>query len=683
MPRLLHYQPSQTTQASVPAVSMPPPQIEGQGSRLASLALGAGSKIVELIARDHARFEAGRVDEAILGVEREFEQWKTGYMQTNQGRDATLAQRDFTLKYEELAKRALEGFGGGAGEMFRGDLEKKLAARGLMYMKEGGAYQRHETEVWEKSLLDGKIAELQTAIKTDPANDDRHKFLMGEVLENWRRLHPGEDETAFRARLLGDSADMQAQALMADGNFEAVQAMLGQRGSQALPAGGKVPTGGMPEDVRQTIVKTAQKYGVEPELALAVAMQESGGNQKSVSRAGAIGVMQLMPGTAKDLGVNPDDMTQNIDGGVRYLSKMLKQFGNREDALTAYNWGPGAMQKHVAGGRKSAMPKEAREYAGMVMKRMGASTSQSSALSGNPWLSPQRRIQLHDQLDARRAEQERLAIRESEKALFANITSLASEAAMLPKEKRQDYVMTSIAGIQDPEMRATAQKWANQELKFVNDAIQARYTSIGYDFAEKGKAYTPSQFRRLLADAPIPNEAREIAEKIFMGEVRETELNRDACKTLMADIDAGYRAGAPISENDIYRRADDSRMTPEQLKQMLKYRENHGALGDLEFSKIRSRWQELMEYQGEKGRKEDFPAEIYDAVRMTWEPGQPVTDRDIDAKIASLIVKGRIGGEWFGSTTRAKAIVEGKSDRFKSNDDLELIWRAEDSRDED
>lgn len=96
------------------------------------------------------------------------------------------------------------------------------------------------------------------------------------------------------------------------------------------------------------INSAALQYGIPPSLLLAVAEQESGLNQGAVSSAGAIGVMQLMPGTAAGLGVNPNDLAGNINGGAKYLSQMYAQFGSWDLALAAYNAGPGAVS--AAGG---------------------------------------------------------------------------------------------------------------------------------------------------------------------------------------------------------------------------------------------------------------------------------------------------------------------------------------------
>ncbi|MBN1968061.1 MAG: transglycosylase SLT domain-containing protein [Candidatus Delongbacteria bacterium] len=96
------------------------------------------------------------------------------------------------------------------------------------------------------------------------------------------------------------------------------------------------------------IEKYADEYGVDSTLVKSVIYNESGGNYRAVSSAGAKGLMQLMDGTSEDMGVsNPFRPADNIQGGVKYLSKLLKKYNNDiELTLAAYNAGPGNVDKY-------------------------------------------------------------------------------------------------------------------------------------------------------------------------------------------------------------------------------------------------------------------------------------------------------------------------------------------------
>jgi cell wall-associated NlpC family hydrolase len=111
----------------------------------------------------------------------------------------------------------------------------------------------------------------------------------------------------------------------------------------AAPAGAAAATG---TGFDQLFAAAGARHGVSPALLAAVAKAESSFNPRAVSHAGAQGLMQLMPGTARGLGVDPFDPAQAIDGAARLLADHQRRFGSVDLALAAYNAGPGAVQRH-------------------------------------------------------------------------------------------------------------------------------------------------------------------------------------------------------------------------------------------------------------------------------------------------------------------------------------------------
>ena len=124
-----------------------------------------------------------------------------------------------------------------------------------------------------------------------------------------------------------------------------------------------------PPTPEELVQRAAVNNGLRPEFVRSVAAVESAFREKAVSPKGAIGLMQLMPGTARDLGVNPHDAAENAHGGAKYLKELLLRYKNAADpvrlALAAYNAGPGAVDRY------GTIPpyRETQQYVERVLRR--------------------------------------------------------------------------------------------------------------------------------------------------------------------------------------------------------------------------------------------------------------------------------------------------------------------------
>jgi soluble lytic murein transglycosylase-like protein len=166
-----------------------------------------------------------------------------------------------------------------------------------------------------------------------------------------------QDAGASQQEIDAYRAAKQAEIYEAQGLPSDMDDFYAEGGIVTLAEGGEVVAPASEEQLSAMRVKVINDYGfdpitvameegVDPELYLRVMYRENKGRQGPVSDAGAIGLMQLMPGTAEELGVDPNDPKQNAIGGARYLRKMLNQFDSVPLALAAYNAGPGNVAEY-------------------------------------------------------------------------------------------------------------------------------------------------------------------------------------------------------------------------------------------------------------------------------------------------------------------------------------------------
>ena len=102
------------------------------------------------------------------------------------------------------------------------------------------------------------------------------------------------------------------------------------------------------DSIKAAIVKYSMEMGVDPAITLSIAKAESGFRHEARSIHGAVGVFQLMPATARRMGLNPYSLDDNIKGGIMYYKSMYQMFGSMQLAIAAYNAGPGNVKRYKA-----------------------------------------------------------------------------------------------------------------------------------------------------------------------------------------------------------------------------------------------------------------------------------------------------------------------------------------------
>lgn len=189
------------------------------------------------------------------------------------------------------------------------------------------------------------LGSVQTFATGQNSTSPLFSMMINDALQSMTSNTSRTESSPFQSfGLLGGFQSMESLQY-AGLNSVYVPESLQTAASTSMRASGASTSG--KNDFSDFIRRAAETYQLPENLISSVIKQESNFNSTAVSGAGAMGLMQLMPGTAKLLGVKDGfDPEQNIMGGAKYLRQMLNQFGNVEMALAAYNAGPGNVRKY-------------------------------------------------------------------------------------------------------------------------------------------------------------------------------------------------------------------------------------------------------------------------------------------------------------------------------------------------
>lgn len=323
-------------------------------------------------------------------------------------------------------------------------------------------------------------------------------------------------------------------------------------------------TKGTPSDFESLAVARGKAHGVDANLVRHVMHKETGGlkdRANAVSPAGAIGVMQLMPATAKGLGVrNPYDPEQNIEGGVKYLAQLQRKYQDPKLAAIAYNWGPGNTDKWLASGADiSRLPKETRGYIQNLAE--GGIVGLAGGGMEGVRINPNQNFSLPpvDDLEKQKAMLERMRRMESAKAAFSEMPKPAPVAAApVAQSSFLDAAKSALSrlrpgvgglGVGLPALFHSEDLNANEEQEL------ARRRAANPTFIP------PSKPTSAVQNKPNQEDSGRAAFEAGVGNTQDTE-----------DMEAGLNALAPVEQPKPVAEAEAGSSDIQEIKDLIKQR---------------------------------------------------------------------------------------------------------------
>lgn len=248
-----------------------------------------------------------------------------------------------------------------------GGQDTALSSQGRQTATQYGFEQRLDSALGKQELPSQQaVDQLRTTAELLQLGSLRNTL---ELMDDQAGGGGGTAELFAAVGVSGAGGGLQAylqqslQSLQPDGAVTETRQPLPEPGPRSIEAAGTGVRGEKgevaPEGIERVIAQASQRYGVDTGLIRAVIKAESNYNPRAISQAGAQGLMQLMPATARGLGVSdPFNIEQNVMAGTRFLKGLLDRYnGNLDSALAAYNWGPGNVDR-----RPDRLPRETRDY---------------------------------------------------------------------------------------------------------------------------------------------------------------------------------------------------------------------------------------------------------------------------------------------------------------------------------
>lgn len=217
---------------SINPVAIPQAQVmrplSGMAEGLARAALNGAGDFLKPVAQGYREAQEERVEEEALRVEAEFTQFQHEWKEEHKGTAASQAAQAFTTRHEELAAEAMERLDPNTGEIFRGQLEKRLAHQNLYALRDGLAYGQAEAKAHSDSLWEGQMASFNRMAEEHPLDVDAIRNEAENLIASWQAKNPGLDPAALRLKLEDGAFTKRMDTLIAQGRLDEARGVINQ-----------------------------------------------------------------------------------------------------------------------------------------------------------------------------------------------------------------------------------------------------------------------------------------------------------------------------------------------------------------------------------------------------------------------------------------------------------------------
>lgn len=616
------------------------------GREVAKQALGLGEQLLGIVAREYKETQIGLADEALLGVDEKFQQWRTAYQAEHQGKLGISAQADFAAKYDELAKAAIKDFGHldeGAGELLR----KRLLEHGLMALRDGGSFQQRQRDAWQASQLESQIAWFERHVDEDPLDTEAISYEAGNLLQSWRAKNPGRDSGALEARLGKLVNEKRIEALMADDSrLEDAEALL--RNMKTVAGGPK--QGSKSERALAGynfgFVKNTEgkfnRYASRQDGLLAMAERvlryqnspERGWHADSLRKFAHI----YAPGKdgndadqyARDLGqwlgINPD---AKVDfRNPELLAAMVMNIPRKEHG------------NFVQIGRDEAMAAARAALAGEKPKTDGAIASSGRGYGGalgDLAISPAKRQMYLNRIEQRKKER-------AEKQELETVGRWFDDTAGMEGPLRAADLYGRLELVEDVEARGRMERLVNDQLHHDDRLAKVEQDRAAMALLREiqDRNLQPFQANIMLNQSGASPEIRKkVYDTLFGEREKETIQKRQKLYEGRILIDSGLLAS--IEEREQY--AFNHQLTTPMTHQLLNYGGQMENISQTEFNN------EVFAFMADaKIRTPKMPPNFYHMVVDQLPKGKVASKNDIQRAIATMFLQGRFDdgkqGRW-------------------------------------